>query len=108
MPTPRIQFSIMTPAAGGLDSVGPGLQQMLSALQGGGDGDLQQILARTVNQGQPGAAPASQAAIERLDRVQADRTNPPQCPVCFEDITGQATCACAPLRLRVAPPAYLS
>ena len=105
MPTPRIHFSIMTPAAGGLDSGGPGLQQMLSALQGGGDGDLQQILARTVNQGQPGAAPTSQAAIERLDRVQADRTNPPQCPVCFEDITGQATCACAPMRRRVAPPA---
>ena len=72
-------------------SSGPGgLQQMLSALRGGANGDFQQILSRTVNQGQPGPAPASQETIDALERVQADTTSPPQCPVCFDDIVGTA------------------
>ena len=72
-------------------SSGPGgLQQMLSALRGGDNGDFQQILSRTVNQGQPGPAPASQETIDALERVQADTTSPPQCPVCFDDIVGTA------------------
>ena len=71
----------------------PGLQQMLSALRGGADSDFQQILSRTVTQGRPGAAPASQQSVDALERVQVDNASPPQCPVCFEDITGQAVCA---------------
>lgn len=82
-----IRFSIAT-----MDSATEpgGLHQMLTALQGD---DFQQILSQTVNQGQPGAAPASQRTIDALERVQPDSTTPDQCPVCFDDITGQAVCA---------------
>ena len=90
-----IHFSITT-----IDSATEpgGLHQMLSALRGGDNSDFQQILSRTVNQGQPGPAPASQQTIDALERVQADSTSPPQCPVCFDDIAGQAVRAqCAHL-----------
>ena len=84
-----IHFSITT-----MDSTtDPGLHQMLSALRGGADSDFHQILSRTVNQGTPGAAPATQQTMDALERVHLDSASPPQCPVCFDDITGQAVCA---------------
>ena len=63
---------------------------------GGGDSELQQILSRTVNQGTPGAAPASQRSIDRLERVRP--TIVTQCAVCQDDICEEAMCGYLQLR----------
>ena len=64
---------------------GSGLDRLLS----GGDADLQQLLNQTVNQGTPGQAPASRQAIER-DVTRVADAGDAQCPVCFDEITGEA------------------
>ena len=65
---------------------GSGLDRLLS----GGDSELQQLLNQTVNQGTPGQAPASRQAIERDVKRVADAGDA-QCPVCFDEITGEAS-----------------